>query len=104
MIVPRIVFALAALFLVAQAAGADMPELAEGVKVEAGGAPISAEIGHLVPVVADWNGDGKKDLIVGQFKSGKIRLYTNVGTDSAPKFDDFEYMKAGGEEISLPCG
>jgi hypothetical protein len=76
----------------------------EGVKLEANGEPIDAEIGHFVPAVADWNSDGKKDLIIGQFKEGKIQLFLNYGTDSAPLFKEAQYLQAGGEEISLPAG
>jgi hypothetical protein len=76
----------------------------EGVRLQAGGEVIDVDIGHLVPCATDWNGDGKKDLIVGQFSGGKIRLYLNQGTDSKPVFKDFKYMKAGGAEISLPAG
>ncbi len=78
----------------------------EGVLLEANGKTIDVDIGHLVPCVTDWNNDGKKDLIVGQFSGGKIRLYlnTNHGTDSDPKFKNFSYLHAGGKEISLPAG
>jgi hypothetical protein len=76
----------------------------EGVLLKAGGEVINVEIGHLVPCVTDWNNDGMKDLIAGQFRGGKIRLYLNHGTDSEPKFDDFAYLNAGGKEISLPAG
>jgi hypothetical protein len=86
----------------AQAAGA--PDLEAGVRIEAGGAPIDSAIGHLVPCVADWDGDGKKDLLVGQFEGGKVRFYRNTGTDAAPAFGEFEYLKAGGKDISLPAG
>ena len=79
-------------------------EVQEGVRLKAGGEVIEVDIGHLVPCVTDWNGDGKKDLIVGQFSGGKIRVYLDQGTDSKPAFKDFEYLKAGGEEISLPSG
>ncbi|HEY3320028.1 MAG TPA: hypothetical protein VGP72_06160 [Planctomycetota bacterium] len=79
-------------------------EFQPGVKVEAGGKPIDMEIGHLVPVVVDWNGDGKKDLIVGRFSGGEIRLYLNQGTDAAPVFGDFTLMEAGGKPIKLDAG
>jgi len=75
-----------------------------GVKLMADGKPIDVTTGHSVPTVADWNNDGKKDLITGQFRDGKIRLYLNQGTDAKPVFKDSVYMKAGGEEISLPAG
>ena len=78
--------------------------LKEGVKLEAGGKAINVDIGHAVPVALDWNSDGKKDLLVGQFSGGKIRLYLNHGIDSAPQFKDFTYLRAGGQEISLPAG
>lgn len=37
------------------------------------------------PAMVDWNGDGKKDLIVGN-KNGKISLFFNKGEDNAPVF------------------
>ena len=76
----------------------------EGVKLKANGEPIDVRIGHLVPCVLDWNNDGKKDLIVGQFSGGKIRLYLNQGTDDEPQFKEFSTLEAGGKEISLPAG
>ena len=48
--------------------------------------------------------DGRKDMIVGQFDGGKIRLYINRGTDSKPEFGDFQFLHAGGKQISLPAG
>lgn len=78
--------------------------LQEGVKVEADGKAIDVDVGHLVPVVIDWNEDGKKDLLVGQFSGGKIRLYLNQGTDAAPALKDFSYLQAGEKEIRLPAG
>ena len=79
-------------------------QLQEGVLLEADGEAINIEVGHLVPVVVDWNEDGKKDLLIGQFKEGKIGLYLNEGTDGKPKLKFSGYLKAGGEEISLPSG
>jgi hypothetical protein len=39
------------------------------------------------PIIYDWNGDGKKDLLVSD-SSGNIFLYKNEGLDSEPIFDD----------------
>jgi len=50
------------------------------------------------PVVADWNRDGKKDLIVGE-EFGYIFYYENKGTDAAPVFDGRIQMAAGGQII-----
>ena len=79
-------------------------DMQKGIRLEADGKPIDVRIGHLVPCVTDWNDDGKKDMIVGQFDGGKIRLYLNHGTDSKPEFGDFKYLHAGGKQISLPAG
>jgi hypothetical protein len=93
-----------AAFLVLPCSGAIASDLTEGVKLEAGDEVIDVPVGHLVPCVVDWNQDRKKDLIVGQFSGGKVRLYLNKGTDRKPKLGDFVYMEAGGKEISLPAG
>ena len=37
------------------------------------------------PSVADWNNDGKKDLLCGSY-DGLIRLLINTGTDAVPSF------------------
>ncbi|MCU0722387.1 MAG: hypothetical protein MUC63_02015 [Planctomycetes bacterium] len=103
-IVPGILAAGVLAVVAASAGAAGAPELAEGVKIEAGGAPIDSRIGHLVPCVADWNNDGKKDLLVGEFEGGRVRLYLNVGTDAAPAFGKFEHLKAGGKTLSVPAG
>ncbi len=79
-------------------------EFQPGVKLQADGKNIDVRIGHLVPAVMDWNGDGKKDLIVGQFSGGQIRLYLNTGTDAKPVFKDFSYLTGGDKEIRLPAG
>ena len=81
---------------------AQAAEFQPGVKIEADGKAIDVGRGRLVPPAVDWNGDGKKDLLVGQYKDGKIRLYLNQGTDNAPVFKDFTYLQAGGKVISLP--
>lgn len=82
-------------------------ELLPGVKLQAAGEPIDDHaIGHFVPTVADWNGDGKKDLIVGSFSGtpGNVRLYLNVGTDADPKFDKPTFLEANGQPIKLTGG
>jgi len=79
-------------------------EFAEPVQVQADGKAIDVRIGHLVPAAVDWNGDGKKDLLVGQFLGGKIHLYLNTGTDADPKLTDAGELEAGGKVISLAAG
>lgn len=52
------------------------------------------------PAVVDWNGDGRKDLILGT-ETGYIRFYPNIGTDSAPAFLNYEHVQAAGADINL---
>ena len=79
-------------------------DLAPPVQLQAGGQPINVGMGHAAPFVADLKGDGRMVLLVGQFGQGKLRLYPNLGTQSEPKFDRFEWFQAGGQVVSLPAG
>jgi hypothetical protein len=55
------------------------------VKLQAGGARIVAPGGDAGPLLADWDRDGKRDLLVGA-GDGSVWLYRNEGEDSAPRF------------------
>jgi hypothetical protein len=50
--------------------------------------------------VADLNGDGRKDLVVGD-TDGKLRFYPNIGTDSVPAFTGWQPIEADGVAIDL---
>jgi hypothetical protein len=53
------------------------------------------------PVVADWTGNGKKDLIVG-YTEGGLHLFVNVGTDAAPVFNGSpRRLQAAGSDINV---
>ena len=52
------------------------------------------------PFVADWNEDGKKDLIVGNGE-GNIYYYQNVGTNEKPLFMSREAIKDGGKILNV---
>jgi hypothetical protein len=86
--------------------GADDPrELEPPVKLLAGGGPIDVEHdGHSAPFLGDFDGDGVKDLLVGQFHEGKLRIYRNTGTDARPRFERFDWFTAGGETGRVPAG
>ena len=84
-------------------AGAE-PKFKKGVMIEADGQPIDIRVGHLVPCATDWNGDGNKDLIVGQFSGGAISVYLNQGTNAAPEFKASTPLEAGGRPIHLAAG
>ncbi len=79
---------------------AQTPVFLPGVFVNANSTPI--DVGYYgSPFVYDWNGDGLKDLIVGQFTSGNIRYYRNTGTNANPVFTTFSYLQADGVNISV---
>ena len=64
-------------------------QLAAPVRLLDGTEPIDVDRGHAAPAVFDLNGDGLKDLLVGQFGEGKLRVYPNRGSDRSPRFDGF---------------
>jgi hypothetical protein len=75
------------------------------VKVFAGKLPLDVQrSGHSAPFVGDFDGDGLPDLLVGQFTDGKLRIYRNVGTRQQPRFDGYEWFKAGGDFGRVPTG
>jgi hypothetical protein len=53
------------------------------------------------PYVVDWDGDGKKDLLVGG-DDGQVRFYQNKGTDASPSFRGFELLQADGQILTVP--
>lgn len=102
--VPALMVLFAQLLVIPAApAGAAPPVFYPPVFVESSGDRI--DVGsHSSPCVTDWDGDGLKDLILGQFDFGMIRFYPNVGTNDSPLFEGYTLMCADGEPILLPYG
>ena len=62
------------------------PVFGKATPVEAAGKPIRVK-GDAAPVVADWDGDGKPDLLVGA-EDGSVVWHRNVGARGAPKLGE----------------
>ena len=96
------------------------------VRIQAAGKPIDVTVGHAAPYLHDFDGDGLRDLLVGEFgkepfpqdrlpvkyrsesgkasgyAQGRLRIYKNYGTEYSPEYRGFEYLKAGNEFASIP--
>ncbi|MBD3277808.1 MAG: hypothetical protein GF388_05880 [Candidatus Aegiribacteria sp.] len=59
---------------------------------------------YAAPLFTDWDGDGLKDLICGQFDNGRIRFYRNVGSAENPEFGGFQYLLDDAAYLSVPYG
>lgn len=96
-------FSLLVLFLGGGTLMAQDPEFKEGVYVYDGALPLEVDR-HSNPFVVDWNNDGLKDLLVGQFTQGYIWLYLNQGTDLNPVFNGGTQLQSGGSPITTTYG
>lgn len=83
------------------------------VNADIPGAPVLGDLLHIqgkteeivinkhglaYPTTYDWNKDGKLDLLVGEFETGKtgsyIRVFMNEGSNEAPRYSGkYEYAK-----------
>lgn len=57
--------------------------------------------GHASPWVVDLDGDGVKDLVVGDY-SGLFRVYRNEGSDRKPRYARPVNLQAGGVDAKVP--
>jgi hypothetical protein len=57
--------------------------------------------GHASPWVVDVDGDGVRDLVVGDF-SGFFRFYRNEGTNEKPRYAKAVNLQAGGVDAKVP--
>jgi hypothetical protein len=79
-------------------------ELLPPVRLEAAGKPIDTAIGHAAPFVGDFDGDGVRDLLVGQFGEGILWIYKNVGTNDRPRLAAGVKFKDGKADGRVPTG
>ena len=86
---------------VAQLAGY---EFEAPVRLTAGDEVISVESpGYACPTMADVDQDGRLDLIVGQFKQGKLHFFKNISEEGEqPAFAKGEWIKSGSDPAIVP--
>ena len=70
------------------------------VRLKAGGSAVRVEApGYAAPCLADIDGDGKPDLLVGQFAQGKIRVHRGLGK---MEFAAGAWLQAEGQVAEVP--
>jgi len=70
------------------------------IRLMADGVPVRVEApGYACPCWADIDDDGKKDLLVGQFRGGKIGVYKNLG---GGKLAPAHWLSADGKPLEVP--
>jgi hypothetical protein len=75
-------------------------EFERPVRLKADGVAIRVESpGYAAPCWADIDGDGEKDLLVGQFNKGKIRVFKNLGDG---KLARPVWLEADGQVAEVP--
>lgn len=68
--------------------------------VQAGTSDLTVPSGRASVDVCDLDGDGRKDLVVGN-TNGQILFYRNTGSDESPEFGPYEMLAAAGQPIDL---
>lgn len=94
----------AAAILSAQTLTAETPNFAPGRYLLSNGMPAMGDNIFSDPCVADFNNDGRKDLLLGVYYYGHIYLFLNEGTDDDPIFGAGTILEADGFPIRVGFG
>jgi hypothetical protein len=79
-------------------------EFAKPIRLEAEGKVVSVEApGYACPTMADVDGDGADDLVVGQFSQGNLQFFKNLAAaKESPQLAAAEWLKTGEERAIVP--
>lgn len=82
----------------------DKLEFAGPQLVKAAGQPISVEApGYACPTVVDLDGDGRLDLVVGQFNGGMMQYFRNEAeAGTPPNFAAAQWLMSEGSRAYVP--
>ena len=86
--------------ILADSASSKAPVFSAPIRLEGGEKLVKVEApGYACPAWADIDEDGDKDLLVGQFAGGKIKVFRNTGEGT---LDKGEWLKADNQIASVP--
>jgi len=101
-----------AVFLVKNEGDAQKPIFGAPARLKAKSTAVMAEGGDAGPYLADWDGDGKLDLVLGS-GSGKVTWYRNIGAGKEPELAEprplvldvgGEFRESAGFDNPKHCG
>lgn len=75
----------------------EKPKYGIPIKLQAGGDPVNV-YGQPSPVFADFNGDGKMDMITGEFLD-KFTFFENTGTRAQPVYKAGRHLRTHNNEL-----
>ncbi len=78
---------------------AQNPDLTHAGFVQMGSSNLDVG-GYSMPFTCDWDNDGLFDLLIGEHQ-GRVSLYLNDGTASAPHFSARNYVMDGGSNLDV---
>lgn len=99
----RMLCVISMLFFANDGLSADVPTLKAGVHIQNGGGDLTVDK-YSTPTTVDWNNDGKRDLLCGQYTDGRVWLFLNQGTDMNPMFNGGALVESAGVPITTPYG